>query len=389
MRFALALLLAAGCHAAAPRAKLRSPAALEGARLLAREAKGLRPFDVRGESSALSVEASAKPTLKSGHLVVPIGEGAEIHCSIYRRALPPSIVLADVLGKLGGKDTRRHVVDSDAGALAGSPFVQATVELALERGGKRRVGLIKAIAIKRRQDGLACLHDQPGFQRTFVRTAEQIARTLVTTLDAGAQPRYREVGRLELHGRRAGFQEITIFDAPDGGTVYYEALSLLGGSRGSVSGYDHLIEERSDAGGELEAGTYLTLGAVDQPTCIVRVERDGDRHRARGRCGAPVDAVLDATRPFLSKAFYARRVREVLLQGAGGELRFEFYAPWRHPDRMVKNWVRPSAGGAFPFLIDEGAAAAGLEFDARGSLIRFSAPGTLRYERVHHEGEVP
>jgi hypothetical protein len=264
---------------------------------MAREATLAQTHTVRAADSFFSatVAASTGPTLAQHEgfyqISVPIGAEIPAECLLYRDALDSAATLENLLGELLAEFPKTQIMKIDAGSFGPLPYVYQE-SLYLTRA--EAAGVLKGIVVPVGDVTLACLHDEPGYSRTFVDMVGGLAGSLRIGAAAPEAWKFQEILIWELHDMRVGFT-VNRVGHPTGGeirSVVETAVVLPRTARETLTldGYDVVYETE---GGELVAGRYAEATSGEL-TLSVNIEKTAQRsYRVSGEFqGKAVNAQL-------------------------------------------------------------------------------------------------
>jgi hypothetical protein len=201
----------------------------------------------------------------------------------------------------------------DVTNVNGSPLLLFSMVYRAKRVGQSGTGVVKLAILPHDVHSLACLHDEPGFEKTFRR----VTATLAGGLRRGKARAPRDTARFaELHlariqGRAAGFQEQRLEVQPDGTRkLVVIATQLFNRSPTELVGGDNQDVTVAAADGTLVSHVSVEVegGEVSEQ---LKLEREGKSlsYAYSGTVsGKKLEGRFDAARPLATDLLLARRL---------------------------------------------------------------------------------
>lgn len=221
-----------------------------------------------------TVAASAGPVVAMHEgfyqLSVPIGGEIPAECLLYRDALDSATTLSKLIDELLADFAQTRIVKIDAGTFGALPYLyQETLYLTESRAA----GVLKGIVVPVGDSTLACLHDEPGYNRTFVDMVGGLAGSLRIGAAEPEAWKFREILIWQLQDMNVGFT-INRVGHPDGGEIRSEVETAVVLPRSAqetltLDGYD-VVFETGD--GELVTGRYAEATSGEL-TLSVNIEK--------------------------------------------------------------------------------------------------------------------
>lgn len=412
MRFTA--MLAIALLSAGPAAASDEPAAKEQApgpaaervpdplrELLDREAPALpkAELELPREAGALSAEVEASGEVQVARegeadaLTIPIGTEQPIRCFVSSVRTDGASPIASVLQRMKDGTKVLSVRPVEVAAVSGSPalFVEAVYATA-QNDGKSGLGQLKQAVVPHPDRSLTCLHDEPGYARTFRRVVKGLAASLAAAApDVRSQARFAEITAVRVKDLPVGFVEQTIMADRDGGsTVRLFSSLLVPRSAGELRAEDKVVVHQLDRAGRIVSST-IAQSSGGQVETNVTLERGPDRktYSYRGTLrGKQVEGRF-ATRDGLASDLLVSKRTPLLLSGKSKEERFEELVS-DEPVRPARTAYRKGAGSRRVTLELPGGTSVRLGLDANGwpSLMEIPAGAvTVTYERIWSRGQ--
>lgn len=229
--------------------------------LLARETDGLSPQKVEQKGFTASVLAKGTPTIvpnKAGATIeIPIGTQATVKCLIFNEDPDPGATLFGAFERLKTVGEIKDVRLSEMELVKDIPILGVTLIYIVHGPRGNQFGQLKLLHHPRLNHSTLCLHDEPGYAKTFAK----VARSLFESEDRGIQepaPEYMEVQLAYVNGVPAGYDKTAIF-AQDGGTrtVIESGLQILMRSPTDINASDTAKVMNVDAHGMIADAHYV------------------------------------------------------------------------------------------------------------------------------------
>lgn len=347
------LALAALVFAHGPFSVARSadePAWLTEAR--AREGKLIKPVTIKSSDGAFQAQVPAKLTSgkiekgESGYyLAFDIGSSSPLECILD----PDGIDMASTLGSVDktlfpefekhqGKIDRKIVQSTDAGAIAGNPFLSVKWLYSADDGKGKRVGGLNHLAASTRAFGIHCFNSDLGFEKTF----RQVITALLESLrvkDIGSKPYYSEIAIAELRGKRIGVTSTVMIRDKDQDTELTTTTAMVSMTAdGLLRGRDIYSIAWLAQDGALINAAHITSdnGEIDGN---LKLRRDDDEQwQVTGTFKQkPIDAKLPAAATPESAIEQTHKLRKYFADGAPEGTKFDStrWLPSADPTRFV------------------------------------------------------
>ncbi len=383
---ALAATLHAGC--AEPRAKAAPPpnasapkakppagdAAAAIQKAMERELPALKqksfktPAGIQG-----SVEAAAAPEVKAGdgseEIAVSLGTEQALSCTIFAKRIDVGATtwrLAESVKKSLKLLVARPV---DVVAVAGSPLVLTELGYQVDTEKGPMIGQLKVAVYAHDAHSLLCLHDEPGYAKTFARVVKGLAASLQGGgKDGRTGGRFAELAVMRIGGMAIGYSEHVLWDRKGGGrlSATYGTQLLPRGPTDLVA-VDSYAEEEIDAQDLLAAGSYahVTNGEGDTQIRITRA-KDGKTFQYEGDKEGKALHGTFATKAGLSTDLWFARRFAAAAPAPKGEVRHEAYSYEANPVAALPIVYRKDPAGPRRAEMELGPIRVAGELDANG-----------------------
>ncbi len=148
-------------------------------------------------------------------LILPIGSQAPVHCFVYENDPDPGSALSAVVGSVTKELELNRVVAGPVEVIRESPVATLTSFYTANTPKGRALGQLKLAFHSRLGGSSMCLHDEVGYEQTFLR----VARSVFESLDRGpalVTPTYVEISAAEVNGRPAGYERLLVLPEKNG-----------------------------------------------------------------------------------------------------------------------------------------------------------------------------
>jgi acetyl esterase/lipase len=230
--------------------------------MLARErpASPLRPVvDPRGRWRS-SIEARKQPLVvdRGDHVSVrtSLATKDEVRCEVHAGQLNPGATVANLLGVASGSIALENTVVYHVGSVRGAPvmFVRARY---MTHDSPPLGGELKVAIGPGSEYSIVCIHDEPGFRESFVRSVEGFISGFELATPSRA-PQYSALWQYQVGEAKTGYSWERIFAEADGSISSYTFDVLVAQlASGEVRIGDDLTAEVHDRRGILHAN-YLS-----------------------------------------------------------------------------------------------------------------------------------
>lgn len=369
-----AAVLAAAVHAAAvpPAPPADAGAAIQKA--MERELAPLKQQRFRTRAGVHgTVEAVAAPKVTAGEaaeeLTLSLGTEQALTCTVFAKRIDPGAAiwrLAESVKKNLKLLVARPV---DVLAVAGSPLVLGELGYQVDTEKGPMVGQLKIAVYAHDAHSVLCVHDEPGYTKTFARVVKGLAASLQGGgKDERVRARFAEVSVMRLGGMAIGYAEHVVWERKEGGRVSasYQTQLLPRGPTDLVA-VDSYSEEESDAQDLLASGRYahVTNGDADAQIRLERAE-DGKTFRYEGeKEGKRIEGTF-ATQAGLSTDLWFARRFAAASPAPNGEVRHEAYSCDAKPDGALPIVYRKDPAGPRRVEMELGAMKIAGQLDANG-----------------------
>jgi hypothetical protein len=385
LAFAVAAALAAATHAAPEAAPAGAPSDVAAAiqKAMERELAALKEQPFRTPSGIGGVvEAASAPQVKvdggAEELEIPLGTEQLMACTVFPQRIEVAATawrLAESMKK-GVKLLAARPVD--VVAVAGSPLVLAELAYRTDTDRGAMVGQVKVAVYAHDGHSLLCLHDEPGYAKTFARIVKGLAASLRGGgEDARAAARFAEVAVMRIGGMPIGYSEHVVWDRKGGGrgSATYGAQLLPRGPADLVA-IDTYAEEELDAKDLLVSGSYahVTNGDVDTKMRLTR-GKDGKTFRYEGeKEGKPLEGSFRTKAGLSTDLWFARRFAAAA-PAPKGDVRHEAYSCEANPIAAMPIVYRKDPAGPRRAEMELGPIRLSGELDAHGLFSVGEVPG--------------
>jgi acetyl esterase/lipase len=197
-----------------------------------------------------SIEARRPPLVvdRGEHVSIrtSLASKDEVRCEVHEGQLNPGAAVANLIGAASGTITLENAVVYRVGRAGGSPvlFVRARY---MTRDTPPLGGELKMAVSPGSQFSFICLHDEPGYRETFVRTVEG----LISSFEVAAPdrpPQYSAIWQYQVGEAKTGYSWLRIYADADG----------------TISSYDFHVQLAQLASGEVRIRDYTTAEIHDR-----------------------------------------------------------------------------------------------------------------------------
>jgi hypothetical protein len=342
-----------------------------------------------------SVEGAAAPEVgaeeDAEQLSVALGTDQALACTISAKRMDVGSAifrLAESVRKSLKLLVARPV---EVAAVEGSPLVIAELGYQVETEKGPMLGSLKIAVYAHDAHSFLCLHDEPGYAKTFARVVKGLASSLRGGDDARAGARFAEIAVMRMGSFPTGYTERVVWGRKGGGRVAatYSAHLLPRGPADLVA-FDSYAEEEMDGKDLLASGSYahLTNGEADASIRLTRA-KDGKTYRYEGEKDGKRLAGTFKTRAGISTEFWAARRLAAPAPLPKGELRHEAYSYEANPVGTMAVVYRRDPAGPRRALMELGPIRVSGELDAHGLFATSEipiGPTTLVVERTWSRG---
>jgi hypothetical protein len=331
-----------------------SPEAAEAIRkAMERELAALppRPFRTPGGIEG-AVEAAAPPEVKVQEeveeITIPLGTEQPVTCSAVAKRLDAAAAIWRMAES--AKENVKLVLaqPTEVVAVEGSPLVLAAVVYQAPSEKGPMVGLLKLGVYVHDAHSLLCVHDEPGYSKSFARVVKGLAASLKGGgEDPRAGARFVQLSVMRIGALAIGYAEQVVWDRKGGGrlTSQYGAQLLPRGPANLVA-VDSYSGEEVDAKDLLEKGTYahVTNGEVDARMELTR-RKDGKTFAYDGeKDGKPLAGKFKTSAGLSTDLWFARRFARSAPPPKGA-VRHEAYSYEANPVAALPIVYRLDAAG--------------------------------------------
>lgn len=324
-----------------PEEKPASASNLDG--MLKREVTTLSEVSVNSPAFRARVlsKGDASVTVEEGvaKLVVPLGTDAPVHCFVYEKDPDPGSAFSALMTSLAEELELNRLIVGPIDVIREAPVPTLAAFYTTQTPKGRALGELK-LAFHTRFGGTSlCLHDELGYEKTFL----SVARSLFESLDRGPSPlapTYVEVSTAEVNGRPAGYERFMVLPEQNGERqLVATGLALLITEPNVLVTQDYGAVTAIDADHRIVSAHY-TEAKNGKLTLDVRLKRaTGRNYEYQGsHAGRNVSGTLVAAdeRGLPSSLWTQRELAKRLAQGGPFEFSIQQYRPSEDPSRLAR-----------------------------------------------------
>lgn len=251
-----------------------------------------------------SIEARRPPLVvdRGGHVTIraSLATKDDVRCEVHQGQLNPGAAVANMIGAASGAITLENAVVYRVGSAGGSPvlFVRARY---MTRQTPPLGGELKMAVSPGTQFSFICLHDEPGYRDTFVRSVEGLLSSFeVRTPDR--LPQYSAIWQYQVGEAKTGYGWQRIYADPDGSMSSYNFdVQLAQLASGEVRIRDYMAAETHDRVG-IRRASYLSYRGNTKAHEIQLERSDTGPYTYRGDAdGKPVEGRFTPATPLASE----------------------------------------------------------------------------------------
>ncbi|MEJ2273239.1 MAG: hypothetical protein P8Y01_01480 [Woeseiaceae bacterium] len=227
------------------------------------EAKDLEYRSVTAPHDSVHSKLPGKPgaprSIEDGwYFTSDIGAESPLECYLFTSSrdlatLTDVIAEANIEAVAGSTDNvgTRQVFHTDAGEVAGLPYLALEWLYTIERDDQVLIGFTKVRAATKGESAFVCTHNYLGYRDTLARAfTEFVGSTAVT--DDTPEPFYEEIARLDLSGLGTGIAYVSYTNDDDGSIRMYTAeASIMPVDAATVATSDSYTISLTSPDGEL------------------------------------------------------------------------------------------------------------------------------------------
>lgn len=367
--------------------------------LFEREAEGLPRQAFSAAGAALTVESSQPVTVardEQAHLVtftLGLGGTQPLTCTLFEDGVDVGGRIFRVLSAIKSRGQLVPLRPASVEVIERFPAVFLDLGYLMDQQGTLGRGQVKVLAYSSDDASLVCLHDEPGYARTFKRVASALAAELARALAKVREvPVFRSVDLLSTQGLTLGFARTSWFRNPDGTLRLVSVGSMVvPRSQSDWLTTDQLSVTLAAKDGTVtrKRGLLWSNGEVEKDVTLERKKAGTYAYQGTVQ-GKALQGELKTRdgKDLASDLLQARRIKQVLLSGKKAELRLEDYLPEANPVALTPVTMQKLPG---PGRVSAWVGTLQLEgtFDADGVSQKSSmqaGPATIVQERLFSEG---
>jgi hypothetical protein len=347
-RFIVWTVLCAGTLGCAP-AAIEEPSWLKEARTREAAPQKERPIAAKGAFEgkvAAEVQMAPRRDGETWVFGLGIGSDAPIECYVHGSDLDLASSLVafsqstfEAISEHFGKVELTRIEGVDAGALAGGPFLAVDWLYRVGDGAQARVGQVKHLAVSKHGRTLYCQHNELGYEATFRRVVEGLARSLAYK-KAPAKPYYEEISVFSVHDLRVGVQHVALARDEEGDTrIDLRTYTLVPVEEATFQASDSYDVEFVRKDGTLINQAHIESVNGELATHL-KLDPTEEGWKVSGTFQTkPLEAQLDGQPlgSWLGDVLAVRRA--IAKKGVGGEVVLVRWVPDADPTRVVEGHV--------------------------------------------------
>lgn len=304
--------------------------------LAAREATGLTEHRVTGpnKSFTVTVKASAPPKVSVEENVatveIPIGSGEPMRCQVFGEVIDAGGTVAAVLADASKRVQFQRVAPWAIDVVKEVPtsFVHALYTMQTPRG--KALGELKLAVHAPSDTPIVCVHDEFGFEKTFLENSKAFCGSIEHAGGAPPQPAFVDVQIAKIKDAVVGFSKVTVVAEGTKRRYVDTTTLLLPAMANELRVEDNYAIELIDTDLRLESGAWVegSGGHIDLNVQAKR-GKGGSYHYTGEVQGKKIEGDFKAKD---TKGLHsALSVAKELSAKARGSNAFSFEAPSYHP----------------------------------------------------------
>jgi hypothetical protein len=332
-----------------------APASVDVDALLARESSGLKEQVVAGPGGRFTVRAlGAGPAVVAaaeGVAVVdiPIGSQTPVRCQVFPEDVDAGGTLANLFGQAAKKVEVQRIAPWSLAVAHESPvaFVRA---IYLTRGSQRAVGEVKAALHAAAGHPVLCLHDELGFEKTFMDVVTRFCESIEHGGAKPPEPSFVEIQHAKIKGSPVGFAKVQVIEQDGVRRVIEATTMMLPIAANEIRFQDQYQVQTLDRAGLLVSGAWAESTGGQLGTNVKLELTKGHTYRYEGQVqGKKIEGTFTTKDGKLLPSVVSSA--KLLARHAKGAEPFSLLEAGYHPD------LDPTAPYPFKYLRIKGDAA--------------------------------
>lgn len=252
----------------APEAAPAAPTTQEN-EVLGREIQPLplHPVADANELFTTQVESTVAPEISNSgglrQVVINIGTEQPVRCFVYPKAINLAQTLRLFVNSVVSHVSKHEVDSVDAGQINGQPYLSVVTSYLIEQDGEKGGGQVKYLASRSDNTTTLCMHDEPGYVRSFVRVASSfIQNQKLAESDEDSTKKllvWRTVSVQRTGKASIGVVESRLYEGEAGYAFATSRSLLLPTEDGTVIASDEAENQFSNLQGDVLEAKYVKI----------------------------------------------------------------------------------------------------------------------------------
>lgn len=264
-------------------------------------------------------------------LSLPLGTVIPVQCYVYTVPINTGATVSGVMKRVAEKLTVESLQVSTIEVLEQSAALFAELRYQVDSPEGKKLGQLKLAVFPDVATPVFCLHDEPGYLKTFQRVTTRLATVLARSGPPYASTTYRTVSVTSLEGRPVGFDTVRYFKGDDGGRrIVTTSALLLPRSRSEWMTQDSMTISEVDAEGVISSRRTIAV-ANGEPSLDMTVTHAGaSRYTFTGTTSGKAlsgSFKTKSRRGLDSDVLLSRAVKNELMLSKVKQLEVEQYLP--------------------------------------------------------------
>lgn len=335
------------------------------------------------ERASLDVEAKGTPkvtrddTNGATQVTLPLGTEQDVTCFVYDHPVDVSGALSHIIESVRAQYTLAAVRPAGIEVIEKSPALFVEVVYVVQSPQGKKVGSLKLMAVSSETAPVSCLHDEPGYGKTFQRVSSAFAAAVARARTADAVPAsYRTIDVTSVKGMRVGFTKSSWVKKRDGSLVIVTvSATFTPRSPTEYLSEDSVSVTEADPAGYVRKREHVSSANGEKTLDVKLVHEKGPHYAYSGEAsGKALAGKVEAKNPrgLESPALEFQRTRDELLTGKVPSLAFESYAPSVNPVGLERATLTLTTGRKATLKL--GSLSLNVEIDAHGDLVASELP---------------
>jgi hypothetical protein len=289
------------------------------------------------------IESVGVPTIKvetdgPAEITVPVGTLTDVKCYVYQKTMDVAATVLNMFRLTESVVSYKQIVPTLVDIVAGSAMLQTNGLYTLEQNNMTMVGLFKLILYAHPQNTIMCIHDEPGYNNSFLRVVKGLFEDFKTNSPVASSD-LEEIWTIHLGNLPVGFANFELSKNND--KTYSstrQTTMIIPRSHVDLSGLDTWEQAHCDKNGYIIDKKNISSEAGEITINIdLKRTKKGSYSYSGSVKEKPLKGVFKTRENpgLLLTHFLEKRASEILAKGGEETFSTQTYSPGMEPEKPM------------------------------------------------------